>query len=114
MQRISCVSADLRKNRREKPNDSRRFQQNFLPDRTGEFFCGAGNSNSLLRRKQGYFADAPPVSAQEWPAEKMTRIKKTKSKQISLDLLILPLARGAASSSALAERFQQYAAGHFQ
>ena len=44
------------KNRCEKPNDLSWFQQNSLPGRTGNIFRRAGNSNSLLDRKQGYFA----------------------------------------------------------
>ena len=51
-----AISADFRENRHKKSSDWRRFHQNSLFGRAGNFFCGAGNSNSLLRGKQGYLA----------------------------------------------------------
>jgi hypothetical protein len=62
MQGSSRISADFRKNRSEKPNDSRRFRDNSLRGRTGRFFGRSGNESSLIGRKQGYRAhSAPPV-----------------------------------------------------
>ncbi len=62
MQGRSRDSASFRKNRREKPNESTRFRQNSLLGRTGKFFRRAGNSNSLLGRKQGYLAPCSRVT----------------------------------------------------
>ncbi len=56
MQGISPISADFRKSRPEKRNVFGRFRENSLRGRAGNFFGLAGNSNSLLGEKQGYFA----------------------------------------------------------
>jgi hypothetical protein len=53
-QGIFRTLAVFRKNRAKKLHDSKRFHQNSLRGRTGDFFGRAGKSNSTLGGEQGY------------------------------------------------------------
>jgi hypothetical protein len=63
MQRISRISADFRKNRPEKANDSRRFEENSLRGRTGNFFAEQGIKVPCSGENRDIAPDAPRPAA---------------------------------------------------
>ena len=64
------ISGQFRKNRREKRNDSRRFDENSLPGRTGRIFGRTGMRRDIARLMRR-LSDA--FRAQARPAEKSGR-----------------------------------------